>query len=87
MNKFYINRPRTLEDKERILDFLELEKQCDEHNAEQLEVILSFGQTNKTKTKDTEAAIKRWSKDYIRNNKHYSKVEPHFLGRTTEYIG
>lgn len=75
---FYNKFPHTRQEKVAILDFLELEQECDEWNERQINLILSSGECDprKTRQKQALAATKRWSRENRQFLKYYSSVEP-----------
>lgn len=66
----YGSRPKAEEERQAILKFLELEKQIDEENATAIEY-MNREHLTKTRSKQVDAAVKRWSKDSKRNINNY----------------
>ena len=76
---FYKNRLVSEEDRAKTLAFLALEAECDEHNATQIEY-MNRDHLNKTRSKQVDAAVKRWIKDSKRLISRYRNEPLHNLG-------
>lgn len=77
-NPFYRNRPCSLEEKEEILSFLRLEKECDEANTTTIEY-MNRDHLSKTKSKQVDSAVKRWKKESDRLIKNIINLEPYSM--------
>lgn len=84
---FYNKFPHTRQEKVAILDFLELEQECDEWNARQINALIASGLSDHrvTRQKEAIASTKRWSKDNKKFQKYYASVEPKSAARPRSY--
>jgi hypothetical protein len=82
---FYKNRLVSEEDRAKTLAFLALEAECDEYNATQIEY-MNRDHLNKTRSKQVDAAVKRWDKDNKRLTKRYKDEPTHSMGTARTWL-
>lgn len=74
-NDFYKTRPNNEQEKQAMLDWYKLEKECDEANATVIKH-MNKDHLNKTKSKQIDAAVRRWDKEMKSQVKRTKNAEP-----------